>query len=110
MLICGEKGSGKTSALRKWLKLLFGPAGEVSSLEREKPDGFIAAVTSQPVAVFDNVDEKIAWLADYLAQLATGISITRRRLYTTNEAVNAAALPRVRRCAKATGTTISARA
>jgi hypothetical protein len=87
LLTCGEKGSGKTLAMRKWLRLLFGAAGEVTSLERDKQDGFVAAVSSQPVIVFDNVDERVGWLADLLAQVATGISFKRRELYTTNEQV-----------------------
>lgn len=87
LLKCGEKGSGKTLALRKLLRMLFGPAGEVRALERSKPDGFIAAVTSDPIAVFDNVDEAVGWLPDHLAQVATGIGISRRQLYTTNEVV-----------------------
>ncbi len=87
VLICGEKGGGKTLALRKWLKLLFGNDAEVTALERSKPDGFVAAVCSLPVAVFDNVDEHVSWLADHLAQLATGVSFKRRKYYTTNEQV-----------------------
>ena len=87
LLICGEKGSGKTLAMRKWLKLLFGASGEVTSLERDKQDGFVAAVCSQPVVTFDNVDEHVGWLAGNLAQIATGISFKRRELYTTNTQV-----------------------
>jgi hypothetical protein len=85
LLVCGEKGGGKTICLRKWLRLLFGHGGEVTALERSKADGFVAAVCSQPVAVFDNVDEHVSWLPDHLAQLATGVSFKRRRYYTTNE-------------------------
>jgi hypothetical protein len=87
LLTSGEKGSGKTLGLRKWLKLLFGPAGEVTALERDKEDGFVAAVCSEPIAVFDNVDEHVGWLADHLAQVATGTVFKRRQLYTTNEQV-----------------------
>jgi hypothetical protein len=87
ILFCGEKGSGKTLASRKWLKLLLGEGGEVTALEHERADGFIATVSSQPVAVFDNVDERIGSLPDHLAQLATGSAIRRRRLYTTNEEI-----------------------
>jgi hypothetical protein len=83
-LVCGEKGGGKTLASRKWLRVLFGSEGEVTALERSKPDGFIAAVSSQPIAVFDNVDEHVGWLPDHLAQMATGVTIRRRELYTTN--------------------------
>jgi hypothetical protein len=87
LLICGEKGGGKTLCLRKWLKLLFGEGADVTGLERGKQDGFVAAVCSSSIAVFDNVDEHIGWLADHLAQIATGIKFKRRKYYTTNELV-----------------------
>jgi hypothetical protein len=87
LLICGEKGGGKTLCLRKWLKLLFGEGADVTGLERGKQDGFVAAVCSSSIAVFDNVDEHIGWLPDHLAQIATGIKFKRRKYYTTNEMV-----------------------
>jgi hypothetical protein len=87
LLICGEKGGGKTLCLRKWLKFLFGTSADVTALERSKQDGFVAAVCSSSIAVFDNVDEQIRWLPDHLAQLATGIKFQRRKYYTTNDAV-----------------------
>lgn len=87
MLVCGEKGGGKTLCLRKWLKFLFGSGADVTALERSKPDGFVAAVCSSPNAVFDNVDEQVSWLPDHLAQLATGVSFKRRKYYTTNQEV-----------------------
>jgi hypothetical protein len=86
-LICGPKGGGKTATLRKWLRLLFGGKAEVTALEQGKPDGFVAKITSAPIAVFDNVDERIKWLPNQLAQLATGLSFSRRVLYTTNDQV-----------------------
>ena len=87
VLVCGEKGGGKTLCLRKWLKLLFGAVADVTALERGKQDGFVAVVCSSPVAVFDNVDEHVSWLADHLAQLATGVTFKRRKYYTTNQSV-----------------------
>jgi hypothetical protein len=87
LLVCGEKGGGKTLSLRKWLKFLFGQGVDVTALERSKPDGFVAAVCSSPIAVFDNVDEQVSWLPDHLAQLATGVSFKRRKYYTTNQEV-----------------------
>jgi hypothetical protein len=87
LLISGEKGGGKTLCLRKWLKMLFGPDADVAGLETGKQDGFVAAVCSSSIAVFDNVDEHVKWLPDHLAQLATGIKFQRRKLYTTNEVV-----------------------
>lgn len=87
LLICGEKGGGKTLCLRKLLKLLFGTAADVTGLERDKRDGFVAAVCSSSIAVFDNVDEHVSWLPDHLGQIATGIRFKRRKYYTTNELV-----------------------
>jgi len=87
LLITGEKGGGKTSCLRKWLKMLFGARADVTALEGGKQDGFVAAICSSPVVAFDNVDENIKWLPDHLAQLATGIKFQRRKYYTTNEVV-----------------------
>jgi len=84
LLTCGEKGSGKTLAMRKWLRLIYGTCGEVTSLERGKPDGFVAAICSNPIVAFDNVDEHVSRLADHLAQAATGIAFKRRELFTTN--------------------------
>ncbi len=83
----GPKGSGKSSTLL-WLgQLLFGSSFRLLSLAKNKEDGFIAAVTASYLAGFDNVDGKIPWLNDHLAALATGGSITLRKLYTTNEKI-----------------------
>ena len=87
LLLLGEHGSGKTSALRRIQKFLFGDKVDLLSIEKEKPDGFIATVTSDPVALFDNLDEKISWLPYNLSRLATGVSFPRRQLYTTNTKV-----------------------
>ena len=85
LLLVGEKGGGKSLGLRKFLWMLFGERANVHALERSKPDGFVAAVTSEPIVVFDNVDERVSWLPDSLARLATGADFSRRQLYTTNE-------------------------
>jgi hypothetical protein len=88
LLICGEKGGGKTTSFRKWLRLLFGKNADVTALERGKQDGFISAVCASPIVVFDNIDEHVGWLGDDLARLATGTNITRRKYYTTNQSVS----------------------
>lgn len=88
LMLLGERGGGKSLALRRIVRLIFGPKAELYSLERHKPDGFVAAVTSEPLVMFDNVDERISWLPDALARLATGTEFPRRQLYTTNEMVS----------------------
>jgi hypothetical protein len=87
LLLLGEQGSGKTSALRRIQKLIFGPRVNLFSIEKDKQDGFIATVTADPIALFDNLDERISWLPYSLSRLATGVTISRRQLYTTNDQV-----------------------
>jgi hypothetical protein len=87
LLLLGEQGSGKTSALRRIQKLIFGPKVNLLSIEKDKQDGFIATITTDPVALFDNLDEQIHWLSYALSRLATGVTFSRRRLYTTNDKV-----------------------
>jgi hypothetical protein len=85
LLLLGEHGSGKTSALRRIQKFIFGQKADLLSIEKEKPDGFVATVTTDPLALFDNLDERISWLPYSLSRLATGVTFSRRVLYTTNE-------------------------
>jgi hypothetical protein len=82
----GEKGSGKTSVLRRLGQLLFGPSFDVMQLTQD-PKDFDAAVTTDAFVVVDNADTELSWLPDRLAIAATGGTIKRRRLYTTNDLV-----------------------
>lgn len=65
--------------------MLVGPDFEVSALQREKEDGFVAGITSRVVLGLDNADSRIPWLPDSLARYATGQRYRLRRLYTTND-------------------------
>ena len=67
------------------LRALFGKKAQVLTLSKEKEDAFLAAVTSQHVAAFDNLDGEIKWLPNHLATAATGGDVPLRKLYTTNE-------------------------
>ncbi len=87
LLLLGEHGSGKTSALRRIQKFIFGQKADLLSIEKDKQDGFIATVTTDPIALFDNVDEQITWLPYALSRLATGVTFSKRVLYTTNQKV-----------------------
>jgi hypothetical protein len=70
--------------LRRIQKFIFGSKADLLSIEKDKQDGFVATVTADPLALFDNVDERIAWLPYALSRLATGVTFPRRQLYTTN--------------------------
>ncbi len=86
LAVIGERGSGKTISLRKVGQLLFGPSFNVMQLT-DDPKDFDAAVTHDPFVAVDNSDTKVPWLDDRLAVVATGGSVKRRELYTTNRLV-----------------------
>ena len=82
----GVKGSGKTSLLRHLGQLLFGSQFDVMQLTQDARD-FDAAVTTDAFVAVDNADTDLGWLPDRLAIVATGGTIKRRRLYTTDDMV-----------------------
>ncbi len=84
----GPAGAAKTFASRI-LRRLIDPVnqdggGGVRSLPRDA-DAFAAIVTSNAVPVFDNLSGASPEQADMLAQLMTGYSNEKRRLYTDDE-------------------------
>lgn len=88
LLMVGEKGSYKTSALRKLLRFYFGARADVHALDPKKEDAAVTLFTTIPLVAIDNVDGRIPWLDNLLASLATGGTVPRRKLYTTNELVD----------------------
>jgi hypothetical protein len=86
LAMIGEKGSGKTSILRRIGQLLFGPKFQVMGMSHE-PKDFDAAVTGDAFVAIDNADADVKWLDDKLAVVATGGTLKRRLLYTTNQLV-----------------------
>ncbi|MFZ5919305.1 MAG: bifunctional DNA primase/polymerase [Chloroflexota bacterium] len=84
LVFLGEKGSGKSMALRVLLRLLFGPGAQVAGIP-DRPDGFTAAAAASHLLVLDNLDQFTGWLRDRLARIATGANDQYRKLYTSNE-------------------------
>ena len=87
-LALGPAGAGKSSVFRRIGKMLFGPGFDVDGLRKDAEEDFYVATTNRPLVVFDNVDRFIPWLDDALAQSATGMRITKRKLYETNTALS----------------------
>lgn len=83
IVFVGEKGSGKSCTLKKILKLLFGSRSDVTPVHND-PNDFDACVTNNHLVCFDNADTSRPWLNDKLAIVATGGTISKRELYTTN--------------------------
>jgi len=80
----GPKGSGKSITLRKVGMLLEGSSFDVLLLPDDSRD-FDVVITNSYYVALDNVDSHRPWLNDRLATVATGGSVKRRILYTTND-------------------------
>jgi hypothetical protein len=82
----GPKGSGKSYTLRRIGKILYGNF-EVKKIPATEGD-FDAITSNCHFAAFDNADTNVAWLPDRLATCATGGTVSKRVLYTTNTSVD----------------------
>ena len=87
LLLClGVPGSGKTTAMRRILKVLDSSEAEVLEIVQDKPDSFRASLALHRLLVLDNLEKSgVRWLVDTLNRLATGANIELRKLYATNE-------------------------
>lgn len=85
LAIIGPTGSGKTSALRNIGLMLYGAAYTVTPLP-EKADDFDATCQPPRFVAYDNVDSTPPkWWLDRICCVATGATVTKRRLYTDSE-------------------------
>jgi hypothetical protein len=67
--------------------LLEGSQFNVTPLSHDERD-FDAAVANSPLVVIDNADTSVKWFNDRLATCATGSTLKKRELYTTNKLVD----------------------
>lgn len=84
LVLLGEKGSGKSMALRVILRLLFGKWSQVSGVP-DKPDAFAVTASHYHLYAMDNLDTMEPWLQDKLARIATGATDEYRKLYTSKD-------------------------
>lgn len=84
LLLKGEKGSGKSMAVRVMLRLLFGLTADVSGVP-DKADAFTAMTSNSHIVVMDNMDTVTQEIRDKIAALSTGKQDELRTLYKTNE-------------------------
>ncbi|MEA4811176.1 MAG: hypothetical protein VB108_01245 [Anaerolineaceae bacterium] len=84
MVLLGEKGSGKSMALRLLLRLLFGQWSQVSGVP-VKPDDFSVTASHYHLYAMDNLDTLEPWLQDKLARISTGAMDEYRKLYTSKD-------------------------
>ena len=86
LVITGPAGSGKTLSFQLIQNLLQGPGKTVAAMPLDRAN-FETAASNRPFVFFDNVDTPNKWFTDALAEASTGISFSRRVLYTTNDLV-----------------------
>jgi hypothetical protein len=85
LAMLGEAGSGKTTAIRRVLRIYEDPDSDVLGIPTDKQDAFRASIASHRLLVLDNLEKSGAyWMIDMLNKLATGNSIELRELYKTN--------------------------
>lgn len=86
LLVEGERGSGKTTAVRMIQKVIHGSI-KTHAIGRNDERDFGVIVLRSPVCLLDNADSFVDWLQDTLCTYATGGEWTRRKLFTDSDQV-----------------------
>lgn len=86
-VLIGEKGSGKTSFLRRAGQILMGEKFDVTSISSDYKN-LTTLVTNNYFVVIDNLDSPTTQINDALARISTGQVIKIRDYYTTNKQVD----------------------
>lgn len=85
LLAIGAPGSGKTTAMRRIMRLLDSPDADVLEVVTDKPDSLRTSLAAHKLIVLDNLENSgVRWLIDVLNRLSTGSAIELRELYKTN--------------------------
>lgn len=85
--LLGEKGSGKSSILKRYLQFFVSPNAGLIKLP-DKVDDFNVITTNLELSYFDNVDINTKWLPDALATAVSNTTNKRRQLYSDNQLVS----------------------
>lgn len=81
LMFWGDPGSGKTTAARALLRLLFGPNADVYSAI-ENPRDLGALLANNWVTCIDGLDKTGGRLANLLSAAVTGVKLGERKLYS----------------------------
>jgi hypothetical protein len=84
LLIEGTQGSGKSAAVQLMQLALLG-ISKPMILNKNKEDDFGVQLLRSPIAVFDNTDTYIDWVADSICSYTTLGYWVKRKLFTTAE-------------------------
>lgn len=79
----GQPGSGKTTAMRRLYRLLYGVRKD--PLKAKVEEHLDIASTKDPFIFIDNVDTWQPWLPDWLATTISNMDIVKRKLYSDGD-------------------------
>jgi hypothetical protein len=86
LAMLGVPGSGKTTAIRRVLRIFENPDSDVLNIPTDKQDAFRSSIAGHRLLVLDNIEKSGAWwMPDMLNKLSTGGTIELRELYHTNK-------------------------
>lgn len=86
LMIEGAPGSGKSLALQLIQWMLLGDVKPLS-ISKSQEDDFGVLILRNPIALLDNLDSYIEWVADKVCSYTTTGFFTKRRLYSDDEEV-----------------------
>lgn len=91
LLITGEQGSGKSSALELWASWMYGEVKTTPAMPADMRS-LIASATNRPFLIYDNIDrvnfaDPKSEYSDVLCKLSTGGEIDQALLYRNNQLI-----------------------
>lgn len=86
LMLEGAMGSGKTFAIQLMQLALMGDVKPMS-ISKSQEDEFGVILLRSPIALLDNVDSYIEWIADKVCAYTTNGQFPKRRLYSDDEEV-----------------------
>jgi hypothetical protein len=86
LALIGHHGSAKSTTLKVLRALIDPNSGDLRAAPRNPDDLYIAAARSH-IILLDNISSIPDWLSDALCRIATGMSYTKRMLFTDQDEV-----------------------
>lgn len=86
ILLCGEKGSSKSTSLRKLERIIDPKTSDLISIQKGA-DGLELRLSNSYFCTLDNLSSISQNVSDLLARAATGGSVTKRALYQNTEEI-----------------------
>jgi hypothetical protein len=87
LLLEGTEGSGKSSNVKLIQMALMG-FEKAMTPSKSQEDQFGVLLLRSPIALLDNMDGYIEWIADKVCAYATGVGFSKRKLFSDDEEIS----------------------